>query len=188
MLLMTAQAAPVQFKINPALDARQSALISSKTDFEDFVGRTNKLQGTITFDPKAKTGTGTISLDGATIDTGIALRNEHMRGEYWLNFDKDPQVQFTASKVTHLKNNNYQVEGKLKLHGVTKMIRTVAEVKYLPASPTTASAGFKGDVISLKTKFNIKLSDYGVKIPEQAAAKVNNTLGIQISVIADSGQ
>jgi polyisoprenoid-binding protein YceI len=162
------------------------ATVQSDTAVENFVGRTSKVTGELRFDPTTKIGSGVLVVDGSSIQTGNGTRDEHMRSPDWMNFNKHREIRFETSKVTHTKDDQYSVVGKLSLSGQTKDLTTTATVRFLPASDQTKQLGFTGDVINLRTQFNIKLSDFGVKIPSRSAASVSDIQRIQINVFASS--
>ena len=64
---------------------RNIASIESVADFETFTGKTNEVSGSFFYDPTTKKGGGKIVVDPSAIDTGIPLRNEHMKSEGWLD-------------------------------------------------------------------------------------------------------
>jgi polyisoprenoid-binding protein YceI len=166
-------------------DERFSVMIvENKTDIENWTGRTSKVSGSINFDRNAKTGSGTIMIDGASIDTGVALRNEHMRSADWFNFDKDSMIKFVTTSVRNTSGNNYTVTGDLTMKGITKRLTATATLKYTAASEVTKSMGFGGDVVALATKFKIKLSDFAVKHPAIGAGRVSDSLDVSINVVA----
>lgn len=175
------------FKIGGASAAQQLAQVESVTDFETFTGRTDKVTGNVNFDPKASTGSGTIVIDAASIDTGIELRNEHMRSEAWLDTEKYPTITFKTLNVKKTGTDTYRVYGDLTMHGVTKKVTTTVTLKYMKESDATRNAGFKGDVAQLRTKFNVTLADYGIKIPARAQGKVAPTVTISVSVYGQTG-
>ena len=144
---------------------RQQVTVQSSTDFEDFIGTTVAITGDITFDPEANTGSGTLVVDGTTIDTGNEQRNGHMRGEDWMNFNEYPEVRFEIESVEHLEGENYQVSGPLTMSGTTVNVSAPATVRYLPASEETAAARLEGDVIAVQTTFPVVLSDFGIDRP-----------------------
>jgi polyisoprenoid-binding protein YceI len=160
------------------------ATVENNTDIENWTGRTSKINGEIVFDRTAKTGTVTITVDGSSIDTGVALRNEHMRSADWFNFDKDKDIKFVSTRVRNTSGDNYTVTGNLTMRGVTKAVTATGTLKYTAASKVTESMGFKGDVVALSTKFSVKLSDYGVKHPAVEAGRVNDKLDIVVKAIA----
>jgi polyisoprenoid-binding protein YceI len=165
---------------------RNVASIESVADFETFTGKTNDVSGTISFDPSTRKGFGKIVVDPSGIDTGIPLRNEHMRSEGWLDTKKYPEIVFEAEKVQPLKGDDYKVTGKFTLHGVTHKITTNVRVRYHVADETTKKVGFEGDVVQLSTKFTIALSDYGIKLPAMVAGKVAKDVTISLSSYAVS--
>lgn len=165
----------------------QSVVVESVAQFENFTGKTNKVTGTLKIDPAKKTGSGKVVIDVASIDTGIPLRNEHMRSEMWLDTTKYPQAVFEATSVKHKTGDVYTVSGKLTFHGVTKAITTEVTGKYVKANEQTRKAGFKGDVVRLRGSFDLKLADYGVKIPERAVGKVAETVKISFDFYGYTG-
>lgn len=163
------------------LQFRNVATVESTTDFETFTGRTSGVSGTIRFDAAKRMGGGTIKIDLATIDTGIPLRNDHMKSEGWLNTAKYPTATFETTAVKWVKGDEYRATGKFSLHGVTKTITVPVRVRYRAESEATNKAGFKGNVIQISTKFDIKLSDYGIKIAGPAEGKVSNNVTVSVS-------
>ena len=170
--------------VGDKLAYRNVATVESVSDYETFTGRTNGVSGWIKLDPKSHTGVGQVEVDVKSIDTGIPLRNEHMQSEGWLNAAKYPTMTFVASKVTHTTGDSYKVTGKLTLHGVTKTVTANAKVAYRAADAETKAKGFEGDVVKLSTKFAIKLSDFGVVIPDMAKGKVSNEVTLSLNAFA----
>ncbi|MFN3267153.1 MAG: YceI family protein [Deinococcales bacterium] len=165
-------------------DSLNIAIAESETDVENFTARTSKIKGTFNFDRDAKTGTGVIVIDGASLDTGVAVRNEHMKSGDWFNFSKNPDIKFEATRVQFMRNNDYRITGNLTLNGVTKSMIAVATIKITPANDATRGARIAGDSLALTTKFKIKLSDYNVAHPSIAAGRVANEIGISLKTIA----
>jgi polyisoprenoid-binding protein YceI len=134
ILATAAYAQTKTFKIGEAggMKVSQTFTVESKADFENFVGQTHKVSGQLKFDPKAKTASGKVTVDIASIDTGIPMRNEHMRGDMWMNAAKFPTATFETTSVKHKKDDTYTVRGKLTVHGVTREITTEAVIRYIP--------------------------------------------------------
>ncbi len=169
---------------NQKLAYRNIASIESVADFETFTGKTNSVSGSISFDPATKKGSGKIIIDPSTIDTGIPLRNEHMKSSGWLDTQKYPQIVFETIKVQPLRGDDYRVTGNFTLHGVTKKITTTVRLRYRAQGQATKLAGFSGDVVQLSTKFEISLNDYGIKIPAMSAGKVAKEVTVSLSTYA----
>lgn len=184
LTLGAATAAPTKFEIASASENLNVMTVESETAVENFTGRTSKIRGTLTFDPVARTGSGSVTVDGSTIDTGIANRNNHMNSANWLNFGKAPEVKFTATRVTRVSGDNYRVAGNLTMNGVTRPVTADATVRYTPANATTREAGLGGNVLAVSTRFNVKLSDFGVKNGQITAGRVSDTLAITVRFVA----
>jgi len=170
--------------VDGQLAYRNLASVESETEFETFTGKTTNVSGSLRFDPRAKTGSGSISVDVASIDTGIPGRNDHMKGAQWLDAAKHPKISFVTTSVRSLGGDRYQVRGKFTMKGITKDVTTTATLRYRAAGDATKAAGFDGDVAQILARFNIKLSDYGVTIPAPAKGKVANTVAITLSAYA----
>lgn len=189
LTISSAFAQNMKFTVGNAGGMKVSQVFSfdSDADFENFTGQTHKVSGSINFDPKSGKGGGRIVVDIASIDTGIALRNEHLRSDMWFNAGKHPQAVFEATSVKRKTGDKYEVVGKLTLHGVTKTIKTEATAKYIKESEATRKAMFKGDVVNVKTAFQIKLADFGVMIPGMAKGKVAETINVKLNVFGYTG-
>lgn len=180
-----ALASPKTFTVvGDKLEYRNLSTVESTTEFETFTGKTSKVSGAFSFDPAKKTGGGKIVVDLASLDTGIAKRNEHLQSDMWLDTAKYPTATFETTKVTSAGGDNYKVTGKFTLHGVTKTITTQVKLQHRAASADTKKVGFEGDVAHLLAKFDVKVADYGIKIPDFVKGKVNPTVTITISAYA----
>ena len=170
--------------VGDKLQYRNLATVENVTDFETFTGRTTNIAGTITFDLAKKTGSGKIVVDVASIDTGIAARDAHLRSATWLDVEKFPTMTFETTSVRHKGGDTYTVTGKLTIHGVTKSLKTDTTVKFRARGAETKAAGFDGDVVLVTTNFKVKLSDYGIKIATPAVGKVANEVSVSLKAYA----
>jgi polyisoprenoid-binding protein YceI len=117
-------------------------------------GSFSGLKATIVFDEKDLSANSIIaSIDAKTINTGIGLRNSHLRNkEEWLNTDKYPEISFHSKKIEKT-DKGYKAMGDLKLKGIIKPVE-------IPFTFIAKDAGgiFKG-------QFDIKREDYKVGDP-----------------------
>jgi polyisoprenoid-binding protein YceI len=154
----------------------------SQMDVEDILGTTHTISGTASFDGKA--GGFNVSVPVASLDTGIKMRDEHLQGEMWMDAAKAPNIVFKGDKVVEKSKGKYEVSGNLSFRGVTKAATISVTAKEIPAE--TAKKFGLGDAgaLRIRSKFSVKLSDYGIQIPEMAAAKVSDVWTVNISVFA----
>ena len=127
----------------------------SQASLSEFEGKSRSLQGLIDYDKNLLD----FYLDLNTLDTGIGLRDKHMRENY-LETDEFPFAEFTGKLSALAKPTPGQVqqvtaEGKFKLHGVEREVRVKGSL--------TPQAN--GSMV-LEAKFSILLSDYQIEIPK----------------------
>jgi polyisoprenoid-binding protein YceI len=60
-----------------------------------------------------------LTIDAASIDTGVAKRDEHLRSPDFLFIELHPQVRFRSTQVTGLGNGDVHVSGELEAVGTT---------------------------------------------------------------------
>lgn len=174
-------------------DARNQAQFVSDAPFEKINGLVSGLDATVMINSKDITQKpmGKVKVAITSIKTGIDLRDEHLRSEMWLNSGKYPYAEF---QLTGIKNQSSKtltdgqkvkatLLGKFSVHGVTKDIEVPATLTYFKESEKT-KARTPGNLLVANASFNIKLSDYGVKIPDMVVGKVNEEVQITTNFVA----
>ena len=73
------------------------------------------------------------------------------------------------------------------MHGVSRPITVTADVREIPAAAAKKAGLEAGDWVRVSVPFQVKLSDYGVTIPEMASAKVNDIWQVQVQAFATTG-
>jgi polyisoprenoid-binding protein YceI len=116
---------------------------------------------------------GNVVVDLRTLDTGISLRNEHLREKY-LEVDKGPDYgQAVLSEIVLKGLNPDAPTGKgsftasLTLHGVKKAVAGAVD-----AHPA-------GDGLRVKASFPVNLSDHNISEPRYLGVGVKNTVQIE---------
>lgn len=185
LIFGTATAAPVTYMVT---DQTKLNVVTaeSETDLENFTAVTNNVSGKIMFDADAKTGSGEIKVDGKSIKTGVELRDEHMQGKDWFNFDKNPDITFKTTKVTHKSGDMYNVMGNLTLNGKTKPVSAEVRVKLTKANAVTKQMKINGDALAIRLRFEIMLKDFGINHKALDAGRVSNKMPITIKFIASN--
>lgn len=86
-------------------------------------GRFTDSSGTIVKDDANPAGSSvTFTVQAASIDTGVADRDNHLRSEDFFAVDKFPQITFKSTSVEKVSDTEYKVTGDFTLHGVTKVL------------------------------------------------------------------
>jgi len=174
-----------RFAFRPG-DKSSSVEFLSKAPMETFSGRTNQVTGYVVLDPAGVADT--IEVDAevplATLDTGIEMRNQHMREEH-LETDHYPTAVFRGGRVVSGsgplepgKAATMTIAGTFDLHGVTKTIEVPVNLTWTPGSA--------GGPATLRTvaKFDVKLADYNIKRPSFLVMKLDEVQHITFDVTA----
>ena len=86
------------------------------------LSRFNKTTGTIVFDKEARTGSVDIVIDMTSVDTGVALFDEHIQGADFLDTTTYPTATFKSTNVVFEGDKPAAVEGNLTIKGVTRPV------------------------------------------------------------------
>ena len=156
------------FHFNDEMGRNQAAFFSH-APFEDITGLSNEVNGWVSFDIQdvKNTLTGEVFIKTASIKTGIENRDEHLRTSEWLNAEAYPNISFVIKEIETINNDfsnklRLTVLGDFTVRGVTKQEYSDVTMEYLEESELTITR-MPGDLLGVKAKFNINLSDYGVR-------------------------
>ena len=170
---------------------RNQATFYSETPLEDITGMSSDVWGSVSFDSEDIENTleGEISISTASLKTGIELRDKHIRSEDWLDAEKFPTISFkivNIKNVEKIKGNKIKalVTGEFTVRGVTKEGNAEVTLVYLEESEMTKMK-MPGDLLSIRAKFNIKLSDYGVQ-HMALGKKVSDEIEINVDIIGSN--
>jgi polyisoprenoid-binding protein YceI len=126
----------------------------SKAPMSEFTGKSSKLNGLVDLDKNLLD----FYVDLNTLDTGIGLRDRHMRDNY-LETKKYPFAEFTGTmesipRLSVGESKPVVATGIFKIHGVQKEISVKGTIKMLPANE-----------LFLEASFPILLGDFKIEIP-----------------------
>jgi len=133
----------------------------------------------------------------ATLDTGIPLRDEHLRGKDWFDAAAHPEITLTIEKIENVRTvksgDGFQtfdltVIGTLSIRGVTRQVRVPGRITYLEENEKTAQA-MPGDLLAVRASFGVRLADYGITGPKGAGligSKVGENVTIDVSFRAST--
>ena len=135
-----------------------------------FTGLTGKLQ----FDPADLASSNfEATIDVNTINTGIDMRDEHLRKEEYFDAKNYPKIKFVSTKVTSSnKSGTWYVFGNLTIKNITKEI----------SFPFTATAQEGGYLFN--GEFKINRRDYTVG---GGSFTMADNLVVQLKVFATKG-
>lgn len=170
---------------------RNQVTFFSATPLEDITGTASAITGTVTFNPADFSNTikGKIIVKIASMKTGIDLRDQHLRSSNWLDAEKYPDAIFEIKSISDLKQTGenkleFKVKGNFTFHGVTKEIIADSEAAYLEENEQTQKRA-PGDLLGVRSKFYVKLSDYGVN-NQIIGNKVAENIEVSVNIVGSN--
>lgn len=142
-------------------------------------GRFNESAGKVTLDPKSGTGNIQIAINAASISTGLAELEKHLRSEDFLDAARYPQITFTSDKLTFKDGQLTAVDGYLTLHGKTKPVHLTVDHFHCGLNMISMKS-----VCGANATTTIKRSDFGVSKYVPAVGE-EVKIEIQIEAIKD---
>ncbi len=163
----------------------------SDAPLETITGVSSHVTGEITVDPaNLSSARGTITVPVSSIRTGVDLRDEHLRGDGWLDAQRTPNATFEITSVdgaTRLEPNrdtDVRIHGRFTIHGVTHDVVANARVRLIPFTEELRAAHIDGDVIRGQASFRVLLTDYDVSVPLPVRLKVSNEIRVNVTIRA----
>jgi polyisoprenoid-binding protein YceI len=142
-------------------------------------GRFNRTSGKVMLDPESATGSIHIAIETASISTGLAELEAHLRGKDFLDAERYPQITFTSDKLSFNKDQLVAADGILTLHGISKPVHLMVDHFYCGMNLITLK-----NACGANATTTIKRSDFGVdKYAPKLADEIN--IAIQIEATKD---
>jgi polyisoprenoid-binding protein YceI len=159
--------------------AQRVVRFTSSTQFNTFDGVTNRIDGYVVIgDSGLLVGRPPLGsqfyfeVDLGSLDTGINLRNRHMRDDY-LQVAKYPYTTFkgTLESVEQGPGDSLRVAaaGTLSIHGVDREV-------HVPCMIAPERAGY-----ATHCAFQVRLSDYQIPIPKLMFLKLSNEIRLDLT-------
>lgn len=135
----------------------QVAFSIDRFGFNHVLGRFDTIAGSINIDqanPERSSVTATIQT--ASVSSGNATRDEHLRAARWLDVAQFPTMEYRSTSVRRTGESTAEVTGNLTLHGVTAPVTlNVTLNKIGPSGNGTPSAGFTATGTLSRAAFGI---------------------------------
>ncbi|MCL4819382.1 MAG: YceI family protein [Vicinamibacteria bacterium] len=144
-----------------------------------FETRSRAISGEITIGAGSPLSlSGALAVDLATLDTGIALRNQHLRENYLEVARGDGYARAVLDDLALREATGDGFEGRtgftgnLRLHGVQRPIAGAATLRR------------EGAGMRVEASFPLALSDFAITPPEYLGVGVGNRLIVSVSFVA----
>jgi polyisoprenoid-binding protein YceI len=100
-----------------------------------------------------------ISIESASINTDLDMRDNHLKSEDMFNVEKFPAITFKSTSFTKIAGNKYKMAGDMTIKGVTKPITLDVTMNGPMAHPNPQN---KVPQLGIKATTTIKRSDFGI--------------------------
>ena len=114
---------------------------------------------------------GTFKFKMETLDTGISLRNQHMKEKY-LEVAKYPNSELKIEEVVGFKpesaDGKYDFKGVLTVHGVAKPVNGQVTVKKV------------AETLQIKAEFDTKISYFSIPLPAYAGVALKDDVKVSV--------
>ena len=117
--------------------------------------RFDKVTGTVTFDPAAKTGAVDIVIDTKSVNTGSEKFNGNIQGPEFFDTSQFPTATFKSTSVTFDGEKPVAIAGNLTLKGVTRPVTLTVTGYQLMPHPMV-----KKDAIGANATTTVKRTDF----------------------------
>ncbi len=145
-------------------------------------GRFREYDGTIWIDRQNPAASKVeLTIQAASIDTGTADRDKHLRSADFFDVEKYPTISFKSSKVEPKGSDAFVVTGNLTMHGVTRPIEIGVK------SNGFAKMG-KGEKAGFEVGVTLNRKDYGIvwnRTLDQGGALLGDDVEIVVQVEAN---
>lgn len=137
-------------------------------------GRFDDFSGSFAVDEaKPENSKVTFEVKTASIDSGAAKRDEHLKSSSFFDVKQFPTATFKSSSIRK-NGDKYMVTGDLTLHGVTKQVTIEMEHVGTVKDPRA------GDISGYQGTLALERSDYGIKfMPDALSDDVMLTISIE---------
>jgi polyisoprenoid-binding protein YceI len=160
-------------------DPKNLVEFHAEDTYDAFDGKTGNVTGTIVADAaKAKASTVEVTIDLASLDTGISLRNSEMRNRY-LQTPRFPTATFKSVSVdgpdtiATQQPADLKITGDFTLHGITRRVILPVRVALLPDNRIHATSSF-----------NVHMPDYDIHVPKNILVTVDDMIPVRLDLWA----
>jgi len=142
-------------------------------------GRFDKTDGKLMFDSAEHRGSVEVNIDTASVSSGLAKLDEHLRGEDFFNVAKFPKMTFKSSDFVFEGDTLKKANGELTLLGVTKPVTFDVQFFHCGVNLLIMHTVCGADMLA-----HIKRSEFGMTYGTSAVSD-DVLLRVNVEAIAD---
>jgi polyisoprenoid-binding protein YceI len=143
-----------------------------------FEAQTNAVIGDLAVADASGSVSGAVQVDLATLETGIGLRDQHMKDKY-LEIHRSQTLTTASLEEIHIERaeeGSMPFHGRLTLHGEQHTISGMADLQAQP----------RGGGVRVRARFPISLAAFGIQPPHYLGVGVRDEVQVQVHFTAVS--
>jgi polyisoprenoid-binding protein YceI len=119
-------------------------------------GHFAKFEGTITIGDDPQASSADVTIQTASVDTGTADRDAHLRSGDFFDVEKFPELTFRNARVVAQKGTDFTVVGELTIKDVTREVQLAVELDGVVKDP------WGGTRLAVTAHTDIDREDWGL--------------------------
>ncbi|MEV0639085.1 YceI family protein [Streptomyces sp. NPDC050619] len=158
--------------------AQHLGLTSVHGRFKEFGGRIEVAQNPLSSSVEAV-------IEAASIDTGNAMRDDHLRSADFLDADVHPKITYRSTGLAPAGEARWTVHGELALHGVARSVDL--DLSYLGTGPDP----WGGVRASFRATTELRREDFAMnynQVVQAGIAAIGATLRVELDIQAVQGE
>lgn len=145
-------------------------------------GKFKVFEGKLQIDESIARSKVSTSVDVGSVDTGVSIRDDHLRSPDFFDAQKYPKMIFESTSLTGTFDA-FKLEGDLSIHGVKKKV--TFDALYLGQD----TDGYGNRKVAFKAKTKINRKDFGLvwNMMVEAGPTVGDEVTIELNLQATTG-
>lgn len=136
-------------------------------------GRFDNVNGKITLDRAAKTGTMDVSINAASISSGVAKLDEHLKSEDFFNVAKYPSITFKSKKIVFNGDKPASVPGEMTLLGVTRPVTLTIGAFHCAPNAFAKKDACGADAVAIIKRTEFGMTTYAPGLGDEVKLVIN---------------
>jgi polyisoprenoid-binding protein YceI len=120
-------------------------------------GRFEKFEGAIEVAEKVEDSRAELTMEAASINTGVEQRDEHLKSPDFLDVETYPNLTFKSTSVVPKGDDRFELTGDLTIRDVTRPI--VLDARFEGAAPSPFGSG---EIAFFSAKAELEREDFGM--------------------------
>ena len=141
-------------------------------------GQFDDFEGTLEIGEGDETARAYGTVQGVSINTGDAGRDEHLRSADFFGVEQNPELGFESTQINQVDDDTFEIVGDLSMNGVTKPITLTAEVQGTETDP------WGNERVALEVTGQLNRGDWNMTF-NQALGSGNLLVGEKVKLALD---